>query len=187
MKVATLLTCLVVAAAAGAQEKSAQRVDQEQFLRDLAFSHAVLSRARLNPPKRRDTPLRELNLTDEEIREIQAATKSYLPSDYLNISPVVTGCICEDGPDCTEQVYVLADAGTTAKGLQLSRIKNAWTVSVLQQWWLDFGRLEQRSAKMDYLEFQRELITLARQYPMCPKPDKPEAAPKTAKASSAPK
>lgn len=186
MKVACFILCLTIAASAGAQDRAVPRVDREQYSRDLLHMWAVMSRANLRVPKRRDTPLRELNLTDEEVREIQAATKSYLPADYLNISPVVTGCACEDGPECKEQVYVLADAGTSAKGLQLSRIKNAWTVGTLQQWWLNLGRLEERRGKLDHMEYERALIALTREYPMCAK-TKIEAAPVTAQAKDAPK
>ncbi|MBC8025152.1 MAG: hypothetical protein H7Y89_04120 [Steroidobacteraceae bacterium] len=183
MKVACFVLCLTIAASAGAQERAVPRVEREQHTRDLLHMWQVMTRAKQRVPVRRDSPLRELNLSDEEVREIQAATKSYLPADYLNISPVVTGCACEDGPDCKEQVYVLADAGTSAKGLQLSRIKNAWTVGVLQQWWLNLGRLEERRRRMDYPEYERALIALAHDYPMCAKTETIEVAPKTARAS----
>src|ERR1041384_5277939 len=87
-------------------------------------------------PVRRDTPLRYLNLSDEEVREVQRVSAKYLPRDTVNISPVVTGCPCEEGPDCTEQVYVLASKESGTRGLQLSRVRNRWTVGVVQQWWL---------------------------------------------------
>jgi hypothetical protein len=183
MKVASFVLGLTIAAGAGAQNRVVPQVDREQFVRDMQHVVAVMSRANLRVPKRRDSPLRELNITDEEIREIQAATKPYLPPVYLNISPVVTGCACEDGPDCKEQVYVLADTGKTAKGLQLSRIKNAWTVGSLQQWWLNLGRLEERRARMEYAEFERAMIALAHEYPMCDANAKPQATPPTAQAS----
>ncbi len=187
MKVASFILCLTIAACAGAQERAVARVDLEQYARDSQKVRAVMSRANLRVPKRRDSPLRELNITDEEVREIQAATKPYLPSVYLNISPVVTGCVCEDGPDCKEQVYVVADAGATAKGLQLSRIKNAWTVGALQRWWLSLERLEGRRAKMDFTEYERAMIALAHDYPMCEATVKPQAKPSTAQANSPPK
>src|SRR5688572_4197393 len=106
MRAVCLLACIVAATSVVAQEP-ARRFDWEQYKRDGEMLSDVMRRARDNAPNRRDAPLRELNLTDEEVREIQAATRNYLPADYLNISPVVTGCACEDGPDCKEQVYVL--------------------------------------------------------------------------------
>jgi hypothetical protein len=187
MRAVCLLACIVVATSVGAREKASRPADREQYTRDLNFMWDVMRRAHVKAPKRRDEPLRELNLTDEEIREIQAATKNYLPAAYLNISPVVTGCACEDGPDCKEQVYVLADAGASAKGLQLSRIKNAWTVSALQQWWVNYGRLEARRKQMEWIEYERALISLAHEFPMCAENLKPRAAPSTAQAKPAPK
>jgi len=187
MKVASFALCLTIAASAGAQERTVARVEREQYTRDLQNMWDVMSRAKRRVPVRRDSPLRELNITDEEVREIQSLTKAYLPSVYLNISPVVTGCACEDGADCKEQVYVLADAGTSAKGLQLSRIKNKWTVGALQQWWLNLDRLEARRAKMDYAEYERAMIVLSREFPSCAAAEKVEAAPITARAKETPK
>lgn len=186
MKAVCLLACLGLATSIAAQEP-VRRFDREQYTRDREMVSDVMRRAHSNAPRRRDTPLRELNLTDEEIREIQSATRNYLPADYLNISPVVTGCACEDGPDCKEQVYVLADMGASAKGLQLSRIKNTWTVGALQQWWVNYGRLEERRKQMDWPEYERALIALAREFPMCAETVKPQAAPSTVQATSTPK
>jgi hypothetical protein len=187
MKVASFVLCLTAAAGAGAQERTVARVEREQYTRDLQNMWAVMGSANLRVPKRRDSPLRELNLTDEEVREIQAATQAYLPSAYLNISPVVTGCACEDGPDCSEQVYVLADTGAVGRGLQLSRLKNKWTVAPLQQWWLNFERLKERRGKMTYPEYERALIILSREYPTCAATGKTEAAPITARTKETPK
>jgi hypothetical protein len=187
MKVASFILCLTLVASASAQERAVARVEREQYTRDLQYMWDVMNRAIRRMPARRDAPMRELNLTDEEVREIQAVTQAYLPSVYLNISPVVTGCACEDGPDCNEQVYVLADTGAVGRGLQLSRIKNKWTVGALQQWWLNLGRLEQRRDKMQYSEYERAKITLAREYPTCAAAGEHEPAPTTARAKETPK
>jgi hypothetical protein len=185
MKAVCLLACIVIATSVAGQEP-VRRFDREQYTRDRDMLSDVMRRARNQVPKRRDEPLREINLTDEEVREIQVATRNYLPAEYLNISPVVTGCACEDGPDCKEQVFVLADAGASAKGLQLSRIKNAWTVGALQQWWLSYGRLQERGKKMKWPEFEAALIALAREFPMCAEIVKPQAAPTSAQANPTP-
>lgn len=167
MKLVCLVFCFAIAASAGAQERTVPRVDREQQRRNLDFTWSVKDRARQVAPVRRDAPLREINLTDDEVREIQAATRSYLPSSYLNISPVVTGCPCEDGAGCTDQVYVLADAGTESKGLQLSRIRNEWTVGDLQKWWLNYARLLEKRDSMEYSEFADAEFRLAREFPVC--------------------
>jgi hypothetical protein len=186
MKALSLLASIVMATSVAAQEP-VRPFDWEQYKRDGEMLSDVMRRARDNAPNRRDAPLRELNLSDEEVREIQVATRNYLPANYLNISPVVTGCACEDGPECKDQVYVLADAGTSSKGLQLSRIKNAWTVGAVQQWWLDYGRLEERRKTMEWTDYRSALIALAREFPMCAETVKPQAAPTTAQATATPK
>src|SRR5262245_30794779 len=99
-------------------EREAQRVRMSD----------VKARAISLEPHRRDTPMRELNITDFEIREIQDVASKYLVRSMLNISPVVSGCACEEGPLCTDQVYVVATTPSETRGLQLSRIRNAWVI-----------------------------------------------------------
>jgi hypothetical protein len=187
MKVACFVFCLAIAASIGAQEKVKPRFDWEQYKRDREFTWKVLGRARQAVPRRRDAPLRELNLTDDEVREIQSATRSYLPNAYLNISPVVTGCSCEDGGGCTDQVYVLADAGGQSKGLQLSRIRNEWKVSDLQKWWLGYDRLLAERDTMDPQTYEQAELKLAREFPVCAAAVNPEAAPISARATESTK
>jgi hypothetical protein len=104
----------------------------------------LLRRARIwsSRPARRDEPLRYANLSDVEVREIQRVTHGVIPDAYVNISGVVTGCPCEDGPACTDQVWVVAYGAGEMKGLQLSRINRHWSIGPVQQWWLDDDALE---------------------------------------------
>jgi len=94
-------------------------------------------------PSRRDGPLRELNLSDNEVREIQPAVMRILPGSILNISGVVTGCPCEEGAGCSDQVWIVAHRAGQTVGLQLSRINGRWALGAVQQWWLDREKLEQ--------------------------------------------
>ena len=118
-------------------------------------------------PKRRDEPLRYLNISDYEVREIQLVAEKYLPKVLLNISPVVTGCPCEEGPQCTDQVYIVAESGQSSRGLQLSRVKNAWVVGTVQQWYLKYEELVTRKPKMDFLDRMRAESELYREFPVC--------------------
>ena len=119
-------------------------------------------------PRRRDTPLRYLNITDNEIREIQSlAAKNALP-EIINISAVVTGCACDEGADCTEQVYVLSRKDGRTVGMQLSRFTNRWGVGRVQRWWLDYAALIAREGKMDLREFEQAHQRLLLEFPMCP-------------------
>jgi hypothetical protein len=166
----------VVALAAWGQEPAAAKIDK----RPLSFEDFQKVRARLDRafelrPRRRDTPLRELNISDDEVREIEAIARRQLLSSMLNISPVVSGCACEEGPFCTDQVYVVATTADGTLGLQLSRIRNAWVIGPVQQWWDRFAALEKRGAKMDFADFFDARNALLHEFPMCvgkgPDPD----------------
>ena len=45
------------------------------------------------------------NISDIEIREIQAAAGSYLPTALINIGTVMVGCPCEDGARASNKKY----------------------------------------------------------------------------------
>ena len=124
-------------------------------------------RAWLIRPKRRDEPLRYLNISDYEVREIQEVAEKYLPKVLLNISPVVSGCPCEEGPQCTDQVYIVAQTSQNSRGLQLSRVRNAWVVGTVQQWYLKYEELLTREPKMNYLDVMRAESELYREFPVC--------------------
>jgi hypothetical protein len=105
-------------------------------------SRLISDRIRQTQPDRRNGPLREANLSDNEVREIQAIAFRIFPGAILNISGVVTGCPCEEGPACADQVWVVARSGGHTNGLQLSRIGGRWAVGVVQQWWLNYQKLQ---------------------------------------------
>jgi hypothetical protein len=162
------LICLAISLPLVAQDsRKTARFDLEEYRRGLEFLRLVYSRAHEIRPQRRDAPLRELNITDEEVREIQSVTRTYIPDSYVNISSVVTGCPCEEGPGCEDQVYVLADAGTRTVGLQLSRIQKAWKVGEVQKWWLANDRLYAQRDTMDPADYQNAMIKLAHEFPVC--------------------
>ncbi|HET7809177.1 MAG TPA: hypothetical protein VFL16_01235 [Steroidobacteraceae bacterium] len=121
-------------------------------------------------PRRRDAPLRDVNISDDEIREVQVIKEKYLPRDYVNISPVVTDCPCEEGPTCTAQVFVVATLKGRERGLQLSRVSEHWQVGVVQQWWLKFQAIQKQhtgSPWLDYLLYQKAVNDLYEEFPRC--------------------
>ena len=130
----------------------------------------IMQRARALFPARRNTPLRELNISDDEIREVEAIKSEYLPRDYINISPVVTECPCEEGPTCTAQVYVTATARGRERGLQLSRMNQTWQVGVVQQWWLRFFAIIRQNTGNPYLDdylYYKARNELYEEFPRC--------------------
>ena len=161
-----LLLC-ASAGAQGAKPTPKAKFDFEQWKRDEKMKARVLARAYEIRPGRRDTPMRDLNITDDEVREVQVVAEKLLPRALVNISTVVTGCPCEDGPQCTDQVYVLANRSQTTLGLQLSRIKNAWTLGTVQQWWLEYDALLSRQPTMESQAFRDAETELVRKFPVC--------------------
>ncbi|MEO8062958.1 MAG: hypothetical protein ABI821_09425 [Pseudomonadota bacterium] len=121
-------------------------------------------------PGRRNTPLRDLNITDGEVREVQAIAARFLPRAIVNISPVVTECPCEEGPNCTAQVFVLATEKEKTSGLQLSRTKEAWDVGVVQKWWLKRGAIQRQNTGdtfRDYYLARKAQNDLLEEFPIC--------------------
>ena len=118
-------------------------------------------------PRRRDEPLRYINLSDNEMREIQVIAQKQLSNTMLNVSPVIEGCPCEEGPLCTDQVYVVTYVSEHARGLQLSRVKGAWQVGVVQQWWNRYDELRAQVMKMNYRLFESKESELFREFPSC--------------------
>jgi hypothetical protein len=130
----------------------------------------IWQRARELYPGRRDTPLRDLNISDGEVREVQAIAARYLPRALVNISPVVTECPCEEGPNCTAQVYVIATGKGQTSGLQMSRTKEAWDVSVVQKWWLKRSAIQRQHTGNPFLDdylAQKAHNDMLEEFPMC--------------------
>lgn len=113
-------------------------------------------------PGRRDGPLRYQNISDEEVREIQAAAAEVVPKALVNISGVTTGCPCEDGPQCSDQVWIVAYRPDRSFGLLLSKVNKHWVIGPVQRWWLRYDSLRSRernpASYAAYLEAERRLI-----------------------------
>ena len=54
-------------------------------------------------PEYSERELRENNLSDIEIRQIEQATHAVVPGAIVNIGGVWAACPCEDGIDCDNQ------------------------------------------------------------------------------------
>ena len=157
---------LTVAVIANAQERVAPAQVKEWLARE-AKQMAIVDRAYELRPRRRDEPLRYVNLSDNEMREIQDVAQKYLAKTMLNVSPVIEGCPCEEGPMCTDQVYVVTYVSDKAKGLQLSRVKGVWQIGVVQQWWTKYDALAARYRDMDFWVYQSKRSELFREFPSC--------------------
>jgi len=179
MRSAWWVLTLVMATAAHSQSAGSKVTPDlyRQMLEDLQYwdaqgkrYRAVIERAHELYPARRNTPLRDVNISDEEIREIELLTRKYLPRAYVNISPVVTDCPCEEGLACTAQVYVVAQSLDQTRGIQLSRMNSRWNVGAVQQWWLRREAVVRQHTGNSFLDdylYQKAVNELYEEFPMC--------------------
>ncbi len=152
------------------KEMNRMLAEMAQWEAEWRTSDHISRRAQALKPARRDEPLRYLNITDEEVRQVQFVSAKYLPRVMVNISPVVTNCPCEEGPNCSAQVYVVASTVDDTKGLQLSRLKDQWVVGVVQQWWFRRDSLQRPRADAGLVEryrYEQALHVLYSEFPRC--------------------
>jgi len=140
-------------------------------------SYQRWSRARQLRPRRPTDPLRETNISDNEVRQIEQATRAVFPTAVVNISGVTSGCPCEDGPDCTDQVWVVAWHSKESHGLKLSLIGGEWVTGPVQRWWLQYESLGDRYDALGPLDTEekwaaarglmQERMSLIESFPEC--------------------
>lgn len=116
------------------------------------------------------------HLTDDEVREIQAAVSAIRPGAIVNIGAVVTGCPCEDGPSCSDQVWVVAYRPEKSTGFNLSNVNHHWILGISQSWWLEYENLQASrrtfASWAAYLDAEQDLF---KRFPACPESNLPAA------------
>jgi hypothetical protein len=160
-------TCLFICIGLSDVALAQSKAERDEWTRRELIIWEVRERAAALAPRRRDEPLRDLNITDFEVREIQHVVRDYLPKVIVNIGPVVTGCPCEEGRTCTEQVFIQANTATGSVGLLLSRVARRWDISKTQKWWLAWRALQAQQHTMDFFEFREREWALAQDFPAC--------------------
>ena len=128
-------------------------------------------------PVRRDTPLREENISDQEVLELEAVLRERYPGSVVYISAVTTGCPCEDGPRCTDQVWSVASRNAVSRELAISKIDGKWQIGPLQEWWLVRDRIRDlytrsrdepdNSQRIDVMEYLRRITEHDKAFPTC--------------------
>jgi len=120
---------------------SATILGNDEYVR--APSENWKSFMKLYPPKlkRIDGPLSDTNISDIEVRKVQAVVLELYPGAIVNIGGVTSECRCEDGPECTAQVWVVAHDIGQSHGMMLSKIDGEWRLGPLQDWWLEYEKL----------------------------------------------
>ncbi len=149
-----LLTLLLVPAVIGAANFTDWCAPQAR----LRYGVIVMKRVEEIRPVRRDSPMRYLNISDDETREVDSAAAEYTGTEWINIGTVVTGCPCEDGDGCTDQVWVQTRKEQGAIGLPLSKVDWHWQIGYVQRCWLRHEELLEQRARVprtaEYKAFQ---------------------------------
>ncbi|HEV7607132.1 MAG TPA: hypothetical protein VGO61_07335 [Steroidobacteraceae bacterium] len=167
MRIAPWLVMGLALAAVAAAQNVKRGFDFAEYKRQQEFKAKTFARANELRPGRRDAPIRYVNISDNEMREIQLVAAQYMPRALVNVSPVVTGCPCEEGPGCTDEVYILANGSKSTVGLQLVRIKNIWSVGAVQKWWLKRDSFQAKMMQMTDEQRDAALWELANEFPAC--------------------
>jgi len=129
----------------------------------------VLARIEQTRPFQRTAPLRKANLSDDEAREIQSLMSQVYPGALLNISGAVTGCYCEEGRSCSDQVWVVPRDDVQTPGVLLSRINDRWVIGSIQQWWLNRAKIK-ADPGLTRAQRQEALYTQWKSFPECSQP-----------------
>ncbi len=181
MRIPLLVSVVALTLTGAAQSQTSPKpltdADYAQMNDDIAYwdsqrARYDLIRSRVEDlmPARRDAPMRELNISDEEVREVEAIAYKYLPRTTINISPVVTDCPCEEGLACNAQVYVVSTVKDKWRGIQLSRMNAHWQLGVVQEWWLRYQALRDPhtgNSFLDYYLHRKAVSELLEEFPVC--------------------
>lgn len=120
--------------------------------------------------------MRDENIRDEEVKELQIVIATLDKGSITSIGPVIAGCHCEEGPACTAEVTVALHKPGQSVGMNFSRIEGKWQLGLLQKWDLKYGAAQARywnrrvpaaergKQQQAYVE---ELATLLAEMPQC--------------------
>ena len=128
---------------------------------------------RTSDPSRPTGPLRQDNVTDEEVSEIQRSALEAYPDAIVSISGVTRGCGCEEGSKCTEQVWLALNRDASTWSLVLSKIDKHWKVGAVQSWWLRYSAHQRANPQLfvrnpRQAAWEEENQQLLNKFPACP-------------------
>jgi hypothetical protein len=125
--------------------------------------------AESDPARHRLSRLRDIDIGDEEIRQIEGVVRDLMPGAIVMISGVAKGCTCEDGPGCSAQVWIAVHLPKQTRSLELSDINDHWDLGPVQRWFLESAELK-RSNYPTYADYAAARNALNDRYPMCAVP-----------------
>ncbi|MFK8014027.1 MAG: hypothetical protein AB8G17_01130 [Gammaproteobacteria bacterium] len=158
------------------EQRATPKDGHARVKRPVVFSSRAFP-ARSEPRPNHGKALRYENLSDIEVREIERIALEINPGSIVSIGGVTVGCPCEDGANCTDQVWIVADNEVRSLGIMFSRIDGQWAVGPVQHWWLDLAALRRRFATARernpderyslYGQQQEEMQQLIERFPLC--------------------
>lgn len=130
-QVSAVIMCLLCATvlAQGTPETDVQRCEDSGRYRHV----------RTTEPAPLNKPLRPDNISDDEVREVQGAALEVYPDFIVSISGVTQGCNCEEGDNCTAQLWLALYRENQTRSLVLSKIDGHWKVGAVQSWWIQYN------------------------------------------------
>jgi hypothetical protein len=170
LKVVLIISVALASVTLARGDAISDKARAERMARQQKFDRPYeLQPRRLDSPVRYGgVPLRYENITDEEVREIELAARNVVPRALVNISGVTVGCPCEDGPKCSDQVWIVAYTPERSVGLLLSKIDGHWVIGPVQRWWLTYEELQSREREYKpYEAYLQAEEKLADTFPVC--------------------
>jgi hypothetical protein len=161
-RVAASVTLLLCATALAQDATDVQSCDDFE-----SYRHIVTTEPRpINGTLRRD------NISDEEVREVQRAALEVYPDSIVSISGVTDGCDCEDGSNCTAQVWLALYRENQTRSLVLSKIDGHWKIGAVQSWWIQYNPHQASfpgfGRGANQIAWQKENQRLFDNFPTCP-------------------
>jgi len=152
---ALLVECCALLAALSFASASSRTYASDTTDRDIVMHRRLLlmSRAADIRPQHRFEPLRVENISDDEVREVQGAASDIVGNVLVQIGGVTTGCPCEDGSRCTDQVWVQTEVHKKPFGFVVSKIDGHWKIGPVQRWWWHYegSKYDERFTLLDEL------------------------------------
>ena len=109
---AALLTFLLCATAIAQNTSDVKRCEDFERYRHIRTTEPLPNR-----------PLRRNDTSDEEVAEVQRAALKIFPDFIVYISGTTAGCDCEEGGNCTAQVWLALNLENKTQSLVLSKIE----------------------------------------------------------------
>jgi hypothetical protein len=150
-----------------------QNVGDAQVCEDFS-QYRYIRTSQPSPP---NGSVRQDNITDEEVREVQHAAREIYPDTVVIIGAVMEGCDCEDGGSCTAQVGItLNRENYQTRTLVLSRISGHWKVGAVQSWSIQYKAHQHQPGFPGWgcdelsIAWRKENQRLLESFPACPPP-----------------